>query len=56
MTSTVLERAFALAASGNYPSVTDIKKVLKSEGYDLAQVTGSTLLKQLRGAIVSTRS
>jgi hypothetical protein len=48
---TALERAFALAKSGRFRTVTDIRNALKAEGYSLEQITGGTLLKQLRQAM-----
>jgi len=48
---TALERAFELAQSGQYGSVTDIKRKLHSEGYSMDQVTGPALNKQLRQII-----
>ena len=49
-TVTALERAFQLAKSGDYKSVSDIKKRLR-EGYSVAQVTGRVLSKQLDALI-----
>ncbi len=46
-----IERAFTLARSGKFKSTSEIKSALKAEGYDIATLTGSTLLKQLRGLI-----
>ena len=45
---TVLERAFALARTGEYAGVNDIRIKLKSEGYALHQLEGPTLMRQLR--------
>lgn len=50
-TVTALERAFQLAKSGSYASVTDIKKRLVTEGHSIAQVTGRVLSKQLDALI-----
>jgi hypothetical protein len=50
-TVTALERAFQLAKSGDYKSVSDIKKRLSAEGYSVAQVTGRVLSKQLDALI-----
>jgi hypothetical protein len=50
-TVTALERAFALAKSGECASVPDIKKRLIQEGYSIAQITGGTLSKQLLALI-----
>lgn len=48
--STTLERAFELARSGGCASVQDIRRRLKSEGYDQveAHLAGPSLGKQLR--------
>ena len=48
---TALERAFALAKSGEYAAVRDIKKRLVLEGYSATAITGPTLLKQLLALI-----
>jgi hypothetical protein len=48
---TALERAFQLARAGRHASVADIKKQLKTEGYSVAQITGPTLLKQLKALL-----
>ena len=45
---TTLERAFELARTGDYQRVADISKQLRSEGYDLSQLEGDGLRKQLR--------
>ena len=54
-TVTALERAFQLAKSGDYTSVTDIKKRLGAEGYSIAQITGRVLSKQLDALIKAAR-
>jgi hypothetical protein len=48
--ATVAERAFQLAASGDFATVSEVKKRLKIEGYDgvEAHIQGSSLLGQLR--------
>lgn len=43
-----LERAFALARTGSYANVSDIRTQLRAEGYYLAQLEGPSLQKQLR--------
>lgn len=45
---TPLERAFALARTGDYAGVAEIRAQLKAEGYEVSQVVGRTLFKQLR--------
>ena len=54
-TVTALERAFALAKSGECSSVPGIKKRLTREGYSAAAITGPTLLKQLLALIREAR-
>jgi hypothetical protein len=46
---TTLERAFEVALSGRVASMSELEQVLKSEGYDLAQITraGPMLRRQL---------
>lgn len=51
---TALERAFELARSGDYASVSDVKDQLKLEGFSAAQVTGPSLTKQLRELCVAS--
>jgi hypothetical protein len=48
-----LERAFQLARSGQVASVAEIRTALRDEGYELRQLYGRTLLKQLRDLIAS---
>lgn len=47
---TTLERAFQLAKSGEYPTISDIRRQLKTEGFSDApsQISGPSMLKQLR--------
>jgi hypothetical protein len=45
---TPLERAFALARTGDYAGMPEIRAQLKVEGYEVSQLVGRTLLKQLR--------
>jgi hypothetical protein len=45
---TVLERAFALARTGNYPGLSELRAQLKAEGYSILQLEGPSLLRQLR--------
>ena len=49
--STPLERAFELAKSGQFANVSDIKKHLGQEGLSSDQVTGRTLMNQLKELI-----
>jgi hypothetical protein len=46
--TTALERAFELARSGDCDSISKVREKLLAEGYSLQQLTGPTLLKQLR--------
>jgi len=48
---TAIERAFALASSGRCQNLNDIRKQLKIEGYGVEQITGPSLVKQLRELI-----
>lgn len=48
---TALERAFGLARSGTCTTIGEIKAALKAEGYSLEQVTGATMVKQLKALI-----
>ena len=45
---TTLERAFQLARSGKCATVGELRQQLKAEGYAPDQITGPTLLRQLR--------
>jgi hypothetical protein len=51
-----LERAFRLARSGQVTDVKGIKVQLKREGYDLGQITGSVLVRQLQRVIRAAQS
>ena len=50
---TILERAFDLARSGQFRSVSDIRRQLLAEGFYVGQLTGPSLLKQLTALIRS---
>jgi hypothetical protein len=52
---TALERAFELAKSGKFASISEIKSALVAERYSTEKVTGATLNKQLRELIASSR-
>lgn len=45
---TALERAFDLARSGDCAGVEDVRLKLKAEGYSVEQLTGRSLIRQLR--------
>ena len=49
--TTVLERAFQLAKTGQCDSLDELKRGLRDEGYSDVAIWGSTLLKQLRTLI-----
>ena len=51
-----LERAFQLAATGRYLTVTEIKLQLSREGYRHELVDGPTLAKQLLAAMAKARA
>ena len=53
--TTALERAFQLARTGAFPSVSHIKSRLTQEGYSCAQITGRVLTKQLGELIKKAR-
>ena len=53
--TTVIERAFELAKSGQYVSVEEIKRRLHAEGYFAGQVQGRELGAQLKAAIDTAR-
>jgi arginine repressor len=50
---TTLERAFDLARSEQFGSVQEIKKQLNVEGFQVGQITGASLSKQLTALIRS---
>ena len=52
---TPLERAFALARTGEYASVAEIRIQLHAEGYETNQLMGPTLFKQLRSLCDAAR-
>jgi hypothetical protein len=53
--TTALERAFELARSGNFDSVTELKKRLKAEGYPEYEFEGRALSRQLSKLIHEAR-
>jgi hypothetical protein len=55
--STTIERAFELARSGRYATVTSIRKQLRLEGYqEKSQLQGRALYGQLRLLILAQKS
>jgi hypothetical protein len=55
---TTLERAFALAQSGDYASVLDIRVQLRSEGFEQveAHLAGPSISRQLRALCDQARA
>jgi hypothetical protein len=47
-TKTALERAFEMAKSGKFRSVTELRYALNSEGYAGSQIDGRLLARQLQ--------
>jgi len=52
---TMLERAFELARTGEYSNLGDLSKQLRSEGFNLAQLEGDSLKRQLRAICAAAR-
>ncbi len=52
---TALERAFALARTGDYPGLSELRARLKAEGYAVLQLEGPALLRQLRELCSASR-
>jgi hypothetical protein len=50
---TVLERAFEVARSGEVEDTSALKTRLSKEGYEISQLEGSSLMRQLRDAIAA---
>ncbi len=48
---TALERAFQLARSGQVSTLTDIVGSLRRDGYNISQIEGPALKRQLRDLI-----
>ena len=53
--TSAIERAFQLAKAGHCASVDDIMRKLKSEGYSVERLVGSSLIKQLKAMISASR-
>jgi hypothetical protein len=51
-----LERAFQIAKSGAAPSVADIIRSLKQEGYTVEALEGSSLRRQLVGLLKDAKA
>jgi len=52
---TALERAFELAKSGQFTSVSEVKMAVSKEGYQTSQMEGPMLSKQLRELVKTYR-
>jgi hypothetical protein len=52
---TTLERAFALARTGDYTNLSELRAQLKIEGYSLSQLDGPSLQRQLRQICTDSR-
>ncbi|MGT2464735.1 hypothetical protein ACVOMV_03555 [Mesorhizobium atlanticum] len=52
---TTLERAFELAKSGACANFAEVRANLKSEGYDIRQLEGLALRKQIKQLIKTAR-
>ena len=52
----VLERAFELARSGRFTRVSDVTRALVEDHYDISQLQGASLRRQLRALVRSARS
>lgn len=50
-TQSTLERAFELAQAGRCRTVTELRLTLRGEGFDVDQITGPLLLRQLNAMI-----
>ena len=53
---TSIERAFQIAKSGSCESITDLKKLLKTEGYSTDQIEGRMISKQLATLIKGAKA
>jgi arginine repressor len=51
--TTAIERAFEIAKSGRFTTTSDLKRALSAEGYSTEQITGSTLMRQLRALMAA---
>lgn len=50
-----LERAFELARSGRYSSMSELKQAVAAEGYATNQITGHFLARQLKEVITDAK-
>ena len=54
-TKTALERAFELAKTGVYANFGEVRTKIKKEGYDIRQMDGFSLRKQINQIIQGAR-
>ena len=52
---TTMERAFHLARSGRFTTLTEVPTTLDREGYSASQIQGPLLKRQLTGLIKAAR-
>lgn len=52
---TAIERAFELARSGRYQSVSEVRKAVSDEGYFQQALSGTSLSRQLTAIIKAAR-
>jgi hypothetical protein len=52
---TILERAFALARSGEFATITQLKVALRLEGYRERDIFGRALMGQLKALCIASR-
>ena len=52
---TLLERAFILARSGEFSTVTELKKALRREGYKERDLIGPALMGQLKALCIASQ-
>lgn len=55
-TKSTLERAFELAKSGRFASMSELRAAIKAEGYTAAQIEGPALGRQLRRLMDESRA
>lgn len=55
-TKSTLERAFEMAKSGRYTTMSELRAAIKAEGYTVAQIEGPALGRQLRRLMDASRA
>jgi hypothetical protein len=53
---TAIERAFELARSGAFKSVSQVKAAVSAEGYPAAQLVGPMLMRQIRELLITSQA